>query len=144
MRIGSCSGIRNLQQFLKLTFSVLPFPDAQRFIFKTSNEQFCKSRIDGVSNSFECERSNSTSSINCNSSSEIGCMSGNSMTAGPPQRTRDARTEAARRGGNSPETELIKLEKSEAIFLYYDTKLSTKPLVSMLANLVANHREPKK
>jgi hypothetical protein len=66
-------------------------------------------------------------------------MSGNSMTAGPPQRTRDARTEAAKKGENSPEsrakTELIKLEKSEAILLYYDTKLLTQPLVSMLANL---------
>jgi hypothetical protein len=49
------------------------------------------------------------------------------MTAGPPQRTRDARTEAAKKGENSPESraepELIKLEKSEAILLYYDTKL---------------------
>jgi hypothetical protein len=54
-------------------------------------------------------------------------MSGNSMTAGPPQRTRNARTEAAKKGENPPEsraeTELIKLEKSEAILLYYDTKL---------------------
>ena len=54
-----------------------------------------------------CEWRTSTSSINCNSSSEVGSTVGCSMTGGiggteTPQRTRDARTEAARKGENSP------------------------------------------